>query len=58
MKYKAMNNKRCAKGTKLLEHSRRNGPAGAGRLLLFVLVPGAPRLLGVRINAKCDVKRP
>ncbi len=39
MKYKAMNNKRCAKGTKLLEHSRGNGPAVAGRLLLFVLVP-------------------
>ncbi len=39
MKYKAMNNKRCAKGTKLLEHSRGNGPAGAGMLLLFVLVP-------------------
>lgn len=39
MKYKAMNNKRCAKGTKLLEHSKGNGPAGARRLLLFVLVP-------------------
>jgi len=38
MKYKAMNNKRCAKGTKLLEHSRGNGPAGAGMLLLFVPV--------------------
>jgi len=38
MKYKAMNNKQCAKGTKLLEHSERNGPAGAGRLLLFVPV--------------------
>ena len=35
MKYKAMNNKLCAKGTKLLEHSRGNGPAGAGRLLLL-----------------------
>lgn len=33
-----MNNKQCAKGTKLLEHSERNGPAGAGRLLLFVPV--------------------
>jgi len=38
MKYKAMNNKRCAKGTKLLEHSRGNGPAGAGRLFFFVPV--------------------
>ncbi|MFA6055178.1 MAG: type IV pilus secretin PilQ [Thermodesulfovibrionales bacterium] len=38
MKYKAMNYKRCAKGTKLLEHSRRNGPAGAGRLFFFVPV--------------------
>ena len=57
MKYKAMNNKRCANGTKLLEHSRGNGPAGAGRLLLFVLGPGAPRLPGVRINAKCGERR-
>ena len=38
MKYKAMNNKRCAKGTKLLEHSRGNGPAEAGRLFFFVPV--------------------
>lgn len=36
MKYKAMNNKRCAKGTKLLEHSKGNGPAGAERLIFYV----------------------
>ncbi len=38
MKNKAMNNKLCAKGTKLLEHSGGRGAAGAGRLLLFVLL--------------------
>ncbi len=36
MKYKAMNNKRCAEGTKLLEHSKGNGPAGAERLIFYV----------------------